>query len=119
MGRGKGTGLWGGRPEVTGPKGRAHGFPSLTWGSQTPSHSPPADEPDREHSSLIEAQICRLWLQLRLRRLRTWSPSPPGSSPALSCQARPKSSVGSSRIPPDLQKTGCQRFPSPDSGATG
>lgn len=70
-------------------------------------------EPDREHSSLIEAQIGEL-----LRLPTRWGRPPPGSLPAPSLGQAGMGSW-SSGIPPAPQKVGGPECPSPDSGGAG
>lgn len=80
--RGKRRGLWVGRPEITDPKGRACGFLSLRNLGQpdTLPQSPRVHhcEPDREHSSVIKAQIGK---SLRLHALGPTSLHPPSKCP--------------------------------------
>lgn len=107
------------RPEITDPKGRACEFPSLRNLEQpdTLPQSPRGHhcEPDREHSSLIKAQIGKF------QRLYALRPRPI-SPREFACSLPSQAGVGaprSSEIPPDPQKVGGLSFPSPDSGATG
>lgn len=96
VGRGKRRGLWVGRPEITDPKGRAYGFPSLRNQGQpdTLPQSPHGHgcEPDREHSSIIEAQIGKF------QRLHTLGPtSLHPYPPELACSS-PSQAGGGSQV---------------------
>lgn len=97
-----------GRPEITDPKGRACGFPSLRNLGQ-PDTFPQFPhghccEPDREHFSVIDPQISKFQ---RLHTLGPTSPTPHPHSPELACSSRWPARVRASRsseIPPDPQK---------------
>lgn len=119
VGRGKRRGLWVGRPEITDLKGRAYGFPSLRNRGQpdTLPQSPHGHrcELDREHSSVIEAQIGKF------QRLHTLGPtSLHPCPPELACSSPSQAGVGDPRSSEIPQKSlEAQNFPSPDSGGAG
>lgn len=105
-----------GRPEITDPKGRACGFPSLRNLGQpdTFPQSPHRHccEPDREHFSVIDPQISKF------QRLHTLGPT----SPTPQCLPVPRAGQlefglpGPLRFLQTLRRLWRPSFPSPVSG---